>query len=125
MAENGDYVQVGWLHSAYSTSHILTDSERATLEARYPTDHTYVDGWVPVFVPMGAHIGRSTLAEKHQAHYRSCGCLGDSAICCDPTCECHEADVSGRLRHWSEAEHDAECANPGCPGYEFHRVVRP
>lgn len=36
-----------------------------------------------------------------------------------------EADQSGRLRHWSEAEHDAECANPGCPGYEFHRVVRP
>jgi hypothetical protein len=32
----------------------------------------------------------STLAQKHQEHYRSCGCLGDSAECCVPGCECHD-----------------------------------
>jgi hypothetical protein len=37
-----------------------------------------------------------TLAEKHVEHYRSCGCLGDGAVCCDPRCECHdEAKDSG------------------------------
>ena len=30
-----------------------------------------------------------TLAERHADHYRTCGCLGDSAECCVPTCECH------------------------------------
>lgn len=30
-----------------------------------------------------------TLAQKHQEHYRSCNCLGDSSECCVETCECH------------------------------------
>lgn len=28
--------------------------------------------------------------DPHIVHYRSCDCLGDSNVCCDPTCE--EAD---------------------------------
>lgn len=28
-----------------------------------------------------------------------------------------------RLRWWSETEHDQECSNGGCPGYEYHRAV--
>lgn len=36
-----------------------------------------------------------SLAERHQMHYRSCGCLGYSAECCDPTCPC-VVPVTGR-----------------------------
>lgn len=25
-------------------------------------------------------------AQRHVEHYRTCGCLGDSDRCCDPTC---------------------------------------
>ncbi len=28
------------------------------------------------------------VAAKHVEHYRTCGCLGDSAVCCDATCPC-------------------------------------
>lgn len=31
-----------------------------------------------------------SIAERHQIHYRSCNCLGDSAECCDSRCGCHE-----------------------------------
>lgn len=34
----------------------------------------------------------AALAEKHQAHYRSCGCLGGSSTCCDLECICHVLD---------------------------------
>ena len=30
-----------------------------------------------------------TLTQKHIEHYRSCNCLGDSAVCCVASCECH------------------------------------
>lgn len=32
------------------------------------------------------------VAAKHQFHYRLCGCLGDSAECCDKECICHVLD---------------------------------
>ena len=44
--------------------------------------------------PEQAASGSTTLAQKHQEHYRSCGCLGDSAECCEPGCECHTANGS-------------------------------
>jgi hypothetical protein len=31
----------------------------------------------------------TSIAARHQAHYRYCGCLGDSSECCDATCPCH------------------------------------
>lgn len=34
------------------------------------------------------------LAQKHQEHYRSCNCLGDSAECCVASCECHDPSHS-------------------------------
>lgn len=34
-------------------------------------------------------LGGIALAHKHMDHYRSCECLGDSAECCVPSCECH------------------------------------
>lgn len=36
-----------------------------------------------------AASGRRSLAERHQEHYRTCNCLGNSAECCVPDCECH------------------------------------
>ncbi len=33
--------------------------------------------------------GRPALAKRHQEHYRTCNCLGDSSECCVPDCECH------------------------------------
>jgi hypothetical protein len=41
-------------------------------------------------------VGRPTLAQRHQEHYRSCGCLGDSAECCVYGCECHDEQDIGR-----------------------------
>ena len=37
------------------------------------------------------HAGRaSRIEQQHIEHYRNCGCLGDSAECCDPSCPCHQ-----------------------------------
>lgn len=33
--------------------------------------------------------------------------------------------VSDRSRHVTEEEHAAWCVNGGCPGYEYHSVMRP
>jgi len=46
------------------------------------------------FVATLADEGPS-LARKHQEHYRSCNCLGDSAECCVPSCECHTLKDEG------------------------------
>jgi len=35
-----------------------------------------------------------SLAERHQRHHQTCNCLGDKAICCDPSCPCHEAALN-------------------------------
>lgn len=37
-----------------------------------------------------------TKAQRHQEHYRTCGCLGDSDVCCDPLC-C--AEPAGEVAH--------------------------
>lgn len=48
------------------------------------------DACLRVYVPMNM-----TVNERHTLHYRSCGCLGDSAECCDPSCPC-TVPVAGR-----------------------------
>jgi len=35
-----------------------------------------------------------TLAERHQRHYQTCNCLGDSSECCVPSCACHGSNGS-------------------------------
>jgi hypothetical protein len=42
-------------------------------------------GQAPDYAPL-------SLARRHQQHYRSCGCLGDSAECCVPSCACHDGE---------------------------------
>ena len=34
------------------------------------------------------------LPQRHQEHYRVCPCLGDSSVCCDPTCSCAPDEVN-------------------------------
>lgn len=35
--------------------------------------------------------------DRHRRHYLNCGCLGDSAVCCDPKC-CPQSEEVARLR---------------------------
>lgn len=37
----------------------------------------------------GVHPVDRLIAERHVLHFQACGCLGDKAICCDPSCPCH------------------------------------
>lgn len=42
----------------------------------------------------------NSIAARHQAHYRNCGCLGDSSECCDATCPCHDDAQTVPERQW-------------------------
>lgn len=52
----------------------------------------------------------ATVAERHQEHYRSCGCLSDSAECCDPTCPCGDFDATWPV---TVVQHDHEWHDTG------------
>lgn len=43
-------------------------------------------GGDPWLQPGSWKADATTKAQRHQAHYRTCGCLGDKAECCDPSC---------------------------------------
>lgn len=34
----------------------------------------------------------------------------------------HDQDTTRRLLPWTREQHDAECGNGGCPGWEFHQM---
>lgn len=38
-----------------------------------------------------------SIGERHQRHYQTCNCLGDTAICCDPACPCKVQLIDGSL----------------------------
>jgi hypothetical protein len=57
---------------------------------RFWSPECAVDGDIEPLLDGRRQFDGPSLMERHQRHYQSCNCLGDKAICCDPTCPCHE-----------------------------------
>lgn len=43
----------------------------------------------PDVIETGNEARAQMIGEAHVEHYRHCGCLGDSAVCCVESCPCH------------------------------------
>jgi hypothetical protein len=50
---------------------------------RAPSVRSVVSAVVDAILPPE---GEPSIIRRHMEHYRSCGCLDDSDVCCDPKC---------------------------------------